>query len=105
MSQRADARFQCERAATRSDVRDSESKAAHRRFRSRNRLGRRLLLPRSASMSDRVDLHPIAELVALEIEDLSGPALVPAGGFRCAHDESALDSLDDRLELDPLVRE
>src|SRR5262245_19255046 len=50
-------------------------------------------LARSAAgiaVVDRVDLHPIAQLVALQVQELGGAALVPAGGFGGAHDERPL---------------
>src|SRR5262249_2064736 len=44
------------------------------------------------------ELHPIAQLVALEIQHVRGATLVPLGSIRGAQDQGSLQLLDHRLE-------
>src|SRR5439155_14177853 len=54
---------------------------------------------------DSVELHPVAQLVALELEQLGGATLVPLGSIRGAQDQGALQLLDQRLERDAVAGE
>src|SRR5439155_19862033 len=45
-----------------------------------------------------VQLHAIAQLVALQVEHLGGARLIPVGSIRGAQDQGALQLLDKHLE-------
>src|SRR5213593_3677723 len=51
-----------------------------------------------------VELHAVAQLVALESQYLGGATLVPLGSIRCAQNQGALQLLGQRLERNPFSR-
>src|SRR5262249_50134289 len=59
---------------------------------------------RAVVRPDLVELHAIAQLVALETQRLRGATLVPLGSIRGAQNQGALDVLDELLERNPARR-
>src|SRR6185436_235093 len=54
---------------------------------------------------DVVELHPVAELVALQVQELRRAALIPLCSTRRTQYQGSLERLDQRLEREPRRRD